>query len=98
MTLWPSLRRPGGTRRKPHPSSSTAPPSVGNPRHVVFAFTTAVGHSAADSIVTSYAIQSHPGRPGFVLQGDATRAGVTSLLTPMRGPVHSHSPASSGGD
>src|ERR1700716_3833552 len=56
MTLWPSARRPGVAPRNAHTSSSSVRHNVGNSRHVVFALTTAVGHSAVRSMVTSYAI------------------------------------------
>src|SRR4029077_1832050 len=56
MTLCPSARRPGVARRNAHTPSSSVRHSGGNSRHVVFALTTAVGHSAVRSIVTSYAI------------------------------------------
>ena len=55
-TLWPSVRRPGVARRNAHTSSSSAGHKVGNSRHVVFAFTTAVGHSVVRSTVTSYSV------------------------------------------
>jgi len=55
MTLRPSARRPALEPRNAYTSSSSLRQSVGDSRHVVLALTTAVGHSAVRSTVTSYA-------------------------------------------
>src|SRR5438067_9139147 len=80
MTLCPSARSLGVEPRNAHTSSSRVGHSVGNSSHVVFALTTAVGHSVVRSIVTSYAITVlRLARHAFG-EGHATRAGLTSGL------------------
>src|SRR5256885_17113198 len=80
MTLCPSARRLGAEPRNSHTSSSMVGHSVGNSGHVVFALTTAVGHSVVRSIVTSYPI-TVPGLARHAFgEGHATRAGLTSGL------------------
>src|ERR1700739_4162577 len=71
--LCPPPRRPGVARRNAHTSSSRVRPRVGKSRHVVFALTTAVGHSVVRSIVTTYDVTGTPWRCVSVCPGPDKR-------------------------